>query len=132
MASFQPYPAFAVDDTDGTPLAGGKLYTYASGTTTHKIAYVDTALTTPCTYISDGVGGLYILLDAAGQTDLVLASGAYTLKILRADGSLRDTLDGVTDARNAMTEDLAASSGAGLVEYCSSSVPVPASDHVFW
>ena len=41
----------------GAPMVGGRIYTYAQGTTTHKTAYTDKAGTIPHTYTSDGAGG---------------------------------------------------------------------------
>lgn len=74
-------------DDNGDPLAGGRLYTYISGTTTFKAAYTTAALNAPCTYTNDGIGGQYILLDARGEARLYL-SGSYTL-------TLKTTLDAV-------------------------------------
>ena len=63
----------------GAPLAGGRLYTYSYGTTTHKVAYTDYAGTTPHTYTSDGLGGQYIALNVRGElpAPLYLATGSY-------------------------------------------------------
>lgn len=104
--------------SDNTPLAGGRLYTYSSGTTTHKAAYTDATLGAACTYVSDGVGGLYIALDSKGEAQLWLGSGAYTFKLTDSSGSTVWTVDGVRDQQDATKEDLAstsdASKGAGM------------------
>lgn len=73
----------------GLLLVGGRLYTYAAGTTTHKTAYTDAAAAVPQTYTSDGIGGQYIALDSRGElpAPLFLASGGYDLALKRADGS---------------------------------------------
>lgn len=65
----------------GAPAVGYRLYTYNAGTTTHKPAYTDPAAAVPHTYVSDGIGGLYIQLDARGElpAPLFLTSGAYDL-----------------------------------------------------
>ena len=51
----------------GLPAAGYRLYTYAPSTTTQKVAYTDAAASVPHTYVSDGIGGLYIALNARGE-----------------------------------------------------------------
>lgn len=73
----------------GAPLALGRLYTLAYGTTTQKTVYTDAAGTTPHTYTSDGAGGSYIALNARGElpAPLYLASGPYDIALKRADGS---------------------------------------------
>ena len=107
MASFQPIPWIQVPDDAGAPLAGGKIWTYISGTTTAKATYTDAALITPNTNP--------IILNARGEAQMALGAGAYSLKLLRADDTLVKTIDGVTDLPAAATANLAASTGAGLV-----------------
>jgi hypothetical protein len=70
MAAAQPL-VFSIQELTnlGSPLAGGRVYTYLPGTTTHQNAYTDEAGTTPHTYTSDGVGGQYIALNARGELD---------------------------------------------------------------
>lgn len=90
MAASQP-SVFNVQELtdDGITLVGGRLYTYAFGTTALKIAYTDPAGTIPQTYTADGVGGQYIALNARGElpTSLYLGQGRYDLTLRRADGS---------------------------------------------
>jgi hypothetical protein len=73
----------------GAVAASYRLYTYAAGTTTHKAAYTDAAGTTPHTYVSDGIGGLYIALNARGElpAPLFLASGAYDVALKTSAGA---------------------------------------------
>jgi hypothetical protein len=73
----------------GAPLVGGRLYTYAYGTTTHKTAYTDKAGTIAHSYTSDGAGGQYIALNARGElpAPLYLTYGSYDIALKRADGS---------------------------------------------
>ena len=40
------YPLFHADDGSGTPLIGGKLYSYIAGTTTAKATYTTRAMST--------------------------------------------------------------------------------------
>ena len=74
---------------NGVPLAGGRLYTYAYGTTTLKVAYTDAAGLVPHTYTLDAADGQYIALNARGElpAPLYLAAGSYDLSLKRADGS---------------------------------------------
>ena len=70
MSVLPPPPIFRAADANGAPLAGGKLYTYAAGTTTPLATYTDqgglTANTNP------------VILDANGQANVWLGTtGAY-------------------------------------------------------
>ena len=47
--TLSPIARWAVYDSNGDPLTGGKLYTYASGTSTLQDTFSDVALTTPNT-----------------------------------------------------------------------------------
>lgn len=73
----------------GDPLIGGRLYTYAYGTTTQKTAFTDPAGAVPHTYTSDGMGGQYIALNARGElpAPLYLDSGPYDLALKTAAGA---------------------------------------------
>lgn len=73
----------------GDPLIGGRLYTYAYGTTTQKNAFTDPAGAVPHTYTSDGMGGQYIALNARGElpAPLYLGSGPYDLALKTAAGA---------------------------------------------
>jgi hypothetical protein len=110
-----------------------RLYTYAPGTTTHKIAYTNAAASVAHTYTSDGMGGQYIATNARGElaAPLFLLAGGYDLVLKTAAGVTkwtRYTL-GSDDAVSALRTDLAdsatASKGAGLVGY-SATVNYPA------
>lgn len=76
-------------DTDGSPLVGGKVYTYTAGTLTPKAVYTDvtqlSAATNP------------VILDSAGRK-LVYGTGSYKFVITRADDSAVVTLDNLTFA----------------------------------
>jgi len=78
-------------DNDGAPLAGGKLYTYVSGTTTPQTTYQDEAGASPNTNP--------IILDAAGRCELWLdPADQYTLKLTDAEDVLISTWDDVVGA----------------------------------
>lgn len=116
------YSAQFLDDS-GAPLVGGRLYTYAFGTTTQKAAYTDAAGTVPHTYTSDGAGGQYIALNARGElpAPLYLTSGSYDLTLKRSSGATvwtrrADPIADPSDTSNAaIIANLAATTGAGLV-----------------
>ena len=80
-------PQFFTDA--GLLSVGGRLYTYSPGTTTQKVAYTDTAASVSHTYTSDGIGGLYIGLNARGElpSSLFLTSGGYDLCLKTAAGA---------------------------------------------
>lgn len=118
----------------GLPLAGGRLYTYAFGTTAQKVAYTDPEGAVPHTYTGDGNGGQYIALNARGElpTPLYLALGPYDLTLRRPDGSTVWTRkaegvdavadlslpDGVLEVGNATDKRaLRAASGAAMVGF---------------
>lgn len=93
MAQLAPFfrTVFTEVDGDGNviPLAGGKLYTYVSGTTTPKATYTDqgglTANANP------------IILDSGGGCDLWLdTTGAYTLLLTDSDDATIDTWNAVS------------------------------------
>lgn len=97
MPTYYQAPVFNAQfiDDDGTPLAGGFLSTYASGTTTPLATYEDQAGLATNTNP--------IVLDAAGRCNLWLGTSEYTFELLRSDLTLVKTWD-----------DVAASSVAGL------------------
>jgi hypothetical protein len=95
---------------DGTPLVGGLLYTYVSGTTTPQATYTDSTLTAQNTNP--------VVLDSRGEAAVWLGTSAYTMKLLRADSTLVWSQDGISDVSGALAANLASSangSGADLV-----------------
>jgi hypothetical protein len=86
--SLVPYPKFAASDANGFPLVGGRLYTYASGTTTPLATYTDatgvTAQTNP------------VILDARGEANVWLQNGvAYRYQLRDANDVALWTVDGI-------------------------------------
>jgi hypothetical protein len=68
----------AVDNVTGLPLAGGMLYTYASGTTTPQATYTDNTLTTQMPNP--------IILDNYGQAVFWMSNLAYRFNLLNSAG----------------------------------------------
>jgi len=77
-------------DDNGDPLAGGKLYTYAAGTTSPLATYVSstggTANTNP------------IILNTRGEADVWLGVGTYKFKLTTAAGVEIWTVDNIPGA----------------------------------
>ncbi len=70
-------PYQRVEDLNGHPLPGAKMYFYESGTVTPKDTYSDEALTTPNTNP--------VIADSQGQFGNIFLSGAYSVKLTDAD-----------------------------------------------
>lgn len=105
----------------GLPAANYRLYTYAPGTTTQKVAYTDAAASVPHTYVSDGLGGLYIALNARGElpAPLFLTPGGYDLALKTAAGATIWTrrADGISDGVTALSAAYAAPGGSDLIGF---------------
>lgn len=72
-----PAPVFRAFDSNGAPLAGGKLYSYAAGTSTPLATYQDEQLTTPHTNP--------VILDASGEATIFIEDGvAYKFNLTDA------------------------------------------------
>lgn len=102
-------PAFNTQfiDDDGTPLSGGFLYTYVSGTTTPQVSYQTSA--------DDAAENANpIELDAAGRCDLWLDPALeYSFLLQRADTSEVRTWDNVSGvaSENAIVSSVNGSTG---------------------
>lgn len=125
MAASQPALFNVQEFTDnGITLVGGRLYTYAFGTTALKVAYTDPEGTAPQTYTADGLGGQYIALNVRGElpAPLYLGAGVYDIALKRADGTTVWTrrADGVDNLANSVVANLASDAGASMVGYHSS------------
>lgn len=131
MQASQPAIFNLQEFTDaGLLLVGGRLYTYAYGTTAQKVAYTDPDGTVPHTYTPDDAGGQYIALNARGElpVPLYLGDGSYDLCLKRADGSTVWTrrADGVASAAKPAIEEfkvaVAQSGGAQMVGFMETTV----------
>jgi hypothetical protein len=88
MASLTPTPKQQIYGSDGNPLVGGKIYTYAAGTTTPLATYTDagagTANTNP------------IILNSLGQANIWLApSSSYKFSVYTSADVLLYTVDNI-------------------------------------
>lgn len=89
MAQLTPSPKQQIFGTDGAPLVGGKIYTYAAGTSTPIATYTDsgagTANTNP------------IILDSYGQANIwLLDTVSYKFVVKDATDVLLYTVDNIT------------------------------------
>jgi hypothetical protein len=85
--SLAPTPKLQFFDANGAPLVGGKLYTYAAGTTTPLASYTDStgniANTNP------------IILDSRGEANVWLAGAIYKFALYSATNVLIWTVDNI-------------------------------------
>lgn len=102
--SLLPEPKQSYEDSNGRPLNGGKLYTYAAGTTTPKATYQDAAGTIPNTNP--------IILNERGEA-IVYGTGNYRLVLKNAfDATIWDRDNVSTSVAGT---DLSGSNGASLI-----------------
>jgi parallel beta-helix repeat protein len=107
MAILSPAPKLQFFDANGVPLSGGKLYSYAAGTTTPLLTYTSAsglvANTNP------------VILDSRGEASVWLGNASYKLKLTSATDVEIWTVDNI-DVISALTT-LSASNGSSLVGY---------------
>ena len=115
MAALFTASKFSATDASGNPLAGGKVHTFAAGTTTPKATYT--------TQAGNVANANPVILDSTGRASIWLGSGAYKFVVTdSADAAAPDgTVDNVTAPALEVVADLAstasATKGAGLVAY---------------
>ena len=88
MATLATNVSFQCFGPDGKPLAGGKVYSYAAGTTTNKATYTTMAGTV--------ANPNPIILDQNGKAKIFLGDGAYRLRILDSNDALVDDIDQIS------------------------------------
>jgi hypothetical protein len=102
MASLTPTPKQQIFGSDGLPLVGGKIYTYAAGTTTPLATYTDytagTANTNP------------IILNSLGQANIWLDTSSYKFSVFTSADVLLYTVDNINAPLDAAGLALALSS----------------------
>ena len=88
MASLTPTPKQQIYGSDGNPLVGGKIYTYAAGTTTPLATYTDAGAGTSNTNP--------IILNSLGQANIWLASSSsYKFSVYTSADVLLYTVDNI-------------------------------------
>ena len=87
-AALTPVPKIQFFADDGTPLVGGKLYSYVAGTTTPLATYT--------TYAGDVANTNPVILDSRGEANVWLTGVLYKLALYDADDALIWTVDNVS------------------------------------
>ena len=89
MAVLAPQPKAQFFDASGTPLVGGKVYTYAAGTTTPLQTYTSETAVTPNTNP--------VILDSRGECDLWFSpASSYKVVLKNANEELQWTVDNIS------------------------------------
>jgi len=104
-ASLIPTPVMQFFDSNGDPLSGGKVYTYAAGTSTPLATYTDYGGATP--------NANPVILDSRGEAAIWFGDSSYKLILRTSADVLIWTADNVTAA----LASLAGSSGSSLVGF---------------
>lgn len=89
MAGLTPSPKQQIFGTDGLPLVGGKIYTYAGGTSTPIATYTD--------YTANTANTNPIILDSYGQANIWLVNTtSYKFVVKDANDVLLYTVDNIS------------------------------------
>lgn len=110
MASLSPTPRLQFFDANGNPLAGGKLYTYAAGTTTPVVTYVDSS--------GGATNTNPIILDSRGEASIWLDANNYKFKLTNSADVQVWVVDNINGLNaEALKTLLASSVGASMIGY---------------
>ena len=107
MASLTPTPFMQFMDANGEPLVGGKLYTYAAGTTTPLATYTDATGSTPNTNP--------VILNTLGSAAVWCGTQQYAFTLKTSTDVLVWTADSLNAPQASTLAALAASGGAALI-----------------
>lgn len=110
MAALMPQAKQQYFDASGNPLSGGKVYTYAAGTTTPLATYTTAAAGTP--------NANPVILDSRGEASIFFSSSSYKIVVTTSADVAVWTVDNLAgDAAAAAVASLAASGGSALVGF---------------
>lgn len=87
MTTLSPAPKMQFFMADGTPLVGGKVYTYAGGTTTPLATYTDST--------GSQSNPNPVILDSRGEANIWLAATTYKFKLTDSDDVEIWTVDNI-------------------------------------
>lgn len=136
-AALMPLPKMQFTDTNGNPLAGGKVYTYAAGTSTPLATYTDQSGVTTNTNP--------VVLDSRGEASIWIGSSSYKIILKTSDDTIVWTVDGVSGGENAENVTYSMPGGAvtrtaqdkfsefpSLADYGGSPPTVPWTNQWYW
>ena len=103
MAIISPVPFLQFFDANGIPLAGGKLYTYAAGTTTPLATYT--------TYAGTVSNANPVILDSAGRASVWLGAAMYKFVLNTSADVLVYTTDNIVGYYGTMQPAVVATAG---------------------
>jgi hypothetical protein len=109
MAVIATPPKLQFFDTNGNPLVGGKLYSYAAGTVTPLATFTDAGGGTP--------NANPVILDSRGEASVWLGSALYKIALYTSTDVLVWTVDNLNGFQAVTLVQLAASGGSALVGY---------------
>lgn len=101
--TLSPSPKMQFFTAAGVPLVGGKLYTYASGTTVPAATYTDST--------GNFANANPIILDSRGEASVWFGPSRYTLVLKDADDNLIWTADGVNTVQGVQSPVTTATAG---------------------
>ena len=114
MAALTPVPKIQFFAANGEPLVGGKLYSYAAGTTTPLVTYTDQAATSANTNP--------VILDSRGEASVWLGTGPYKLRLTTATDVDIWTVDDIYSEGSQSMQELLSASGSSLVGFIADGV----------
>ena len=114
MAALTPVPKIQFFAANGEPLVGGKLYSYAAGTTTPLVTYTDQAATSANTNP--------VILDSRGEASVWLGTGPYKLRLTTATDVDIWTVDDIYSEGAQSMQELLSASGSSLVGFIADGV----------
>lgn len=106
-ATLSPSPKMQFFTAAGVPLVGGKLYTYASGTSV--------PLTTYTSSTGNFSNANPVILDSRGEANVWFGPSKYTLVLKDADDNLIWTADGIGSTPGVQNPTVVAEEGQTLV-----------------
>jgi hypothetical protein len=103
IATLSPSPKMQFFTAAGVPLVGGKLFTYASGTTTPLATYTDSTANTTNTNP--------VILDSRGEANVWFGPSRYTLVLKDSLDNLIWTVAGINSVQGVQNPVIVAASG---------------------